>query len=373
MPIPVAELAKLFPLDSLRSETREELAREALVSEYARNDAVFRVGDLDEETAYLIEGELRCNYLDGRVVAHVAGPGHGRYALNDAIPRRFTATVVSPRARILRLERRFVEKVITWDQLSRDPSYRFHDGAPGANAWVFRLLHSHAFVKLPTGNLERMFQRFEEVQAAPSEVIMREGDAPDYFYVIREGAASVSKVLDGSSQVVAYLREGDAFGEDALLSNAPRNATVRMMQGGRLMRLSKQAFEAVLKPPLVSWVLPAEAARLVKEGACLLDVRMPEEFSQRAIKSAINVPLYRLREDMPGMLNPGGRVVAYCNTGERSAAAAFILNSLGYTVHAMHGGLGAMLRMQQAVEASTEGAPGEGAGGSAGNAAVGAA
>jgi rhodanese-related sulfurtransferase len=213
---------------------------------------------------------------------------------------------------------------------------------------VFRLLHSHAFIRLPTGNLERMFQQFEEVTTKPGEIIMREGDAPDYFYVIREGTASVSKLLDGAQQVVAYLREGDTFGEDALLSNSPRNATVRMMQGGRLMKLSKASFESVLKPPMVAWVLPAEAAKLVQEGAMLRDVRMPEEFAQRAIAGATNVPLYRLREDMPSKLDPGKRVVVYCNTGERSAAAAFVLNSQGYTVHALHGGLGAMLRMQTA-------------------------
>ena len=352
MSIPVAELSKLFPLDALRPETREQLAREAAVGEYRRGEIVFRAGDLDEDTVYLLEGELRCNYPDGRVVAHVAGTGHGRYSLNDAVPRRFTAEVVSPRARVLRLERRFVEKIITWDQLSRDPGYRFNDSSPGANAWIFRLLHSHAFIKLPTGNLEKMFQRFEEVPVTASEVVMREGDPPDNFYVIREGTAAVSKMLDGAPQVVAYLREGDIFGEDALLANAPRNATVRMLQGGRLMKLSKAAFETVLKPPLVAWVLPAEAARLVKEGARLVDVRMPEEFAQRAITGATNIPLYRLREEMPSVMSPGGRVVVYCNTGERSAAAAFILNSLGYTVHALHGGLGAMLRLQAAAEAA---------------------
>jgi rhodanese-related sulfurtransferase len=145
--------------------------------------------------------------------------------------------------------------------------------------------------------------------------------------------------------VVAYLREGDTFGEDALLSNLPRNATVRMMQGGQLMRLSREAFEAVLKPPMLSWVLPAEAARLVQAGAALVDVRMPDEHAQRAIEGSANVPLYRLREDVAGVLPFGARVVVYCNTGERSAAASFVLKRLGYDVSALHGGLGAMLRL----------------------------
>ena len=348
MPLSAKELEKLFPLDALRPDTREQLGLEAAVSDYSRGEVIFNAGDIDEDTIYVLDGEVRLEYPDGRVNVHAAGTTHGRYSLNEAMPRRFTAKVVTSRAKVLRLERRFLEKIITWDQVSRDPSYRFHEATPGANAWVFRLLHSHAFIRLPTGNLERMFQQFEEHLVKPGEIIMREGDAPDYFYVIREGTASVSKLLDGTQQVVAYLREGDTFGEDALLSNSPRNATVRMMQGGRLMKLSKASFESVLKPPMVAWVLPAEAAKLVQEGAMLLDVRMPEEFAQRAIAGATNVPLYRLREDMPSKLDPGKRVVVYCTTGERSAAAAFVLNSQGYTVHALHGGLGAMLRMQTA-------------------------
>ena len=249
---------------------------------------------------------------------------------------------------VWRLDRRYLEKLITWDQLSRDDNYRHFGSSPGGNNWVFRLLRSQAFTRLPTGNIEKMFQMFQPVNVKASEVVMREGDAPDYFYVVREGTASVSKYLDGAPQVVAYLREGDTFGEDALLSNLPRNATVRMMQGGQLMRLSREQFEAVLKPPMLSWVLPAEAARLAQAGATLVDVRMPEEHEQRAIDGSLNVPLYRLREDIANLVPSGSRVVVYCNTGERSAAAAFVLKRLGYEVSALHGGLGAMLRLMAA-------------------------
>ncbi|MGH8108751.1 MAG: cyclic nucleotide-binding domain-containing protein [Arenimonas sp.] len=349
-----SDLAKLFPLESLRNETREQLGRDAVVSQYSRHEYVFEAGSVDDDTVYLLEGELQCEYPDGRKVAHVATAQHGRYPLNDAIPRRFAAKVTSSKAKILKLDRRFLEKIITWDQVSRSESYKHFDSTPGANSWVFRLLNSHAFLKLPTGNIEKMFQRFEEIKALPGEIIMREGDAPDYFYVIREGTASVSKYLDGAPQVVAYLREGDIFGEDALLANVPRNATVRTMQGGRLMRLKKEDFEAVLKPPMVHWVLPADAARLVKDGAIILDVRMPEEYAQRGIDDAVNIPLYRLREDAGLALPTGSHLVVYCNTGERSAAAAFILNGLGYTVHALHGGLGAMQRMLAASQAAAE-------------------
>ncbi|MFN3965205.1 MAG: cyclic nucleotide-binding domain-containing protein [Silanimonas lenta] len=347
MPVSSQELASLFPLESLRPESRQYLAREALEITAGRGERVFEAGDIDEDTVYVTRGAVRCDYPDGRSTLHQADSlVHGRYPLNDAVPRRFRATVHSREARLLRLNRRQVEKLIAWDQISRQPQFRFFDPRPNGNEWAYRLLQAPAFRRLPTGNLEKLFQLLAEQPVAPGEVVMNEGDPPGDFYVIRQGTASVTKTLDGAPKVVAYLAEGDAFGEDGLLSNQPRNATVRMLQGGQLLRLSRSDFEAVLKPPVIRWLLPAEAARKAQEGAIVLDVRLPEEVAQRSIAGALNIPLARLREEAPAQLPPGRPVIVYCNTGERSAAAAFVLSRLEFEVAAIHGGLSAMLRLQ---------------------------
>ncbi len=47
---------------------------------------------------------------------------------------------------------------------------------------------------------------------------------------------------------------GDAFGEEALLSDAKRNANVTMETNGALMRLSKDDFNELLKEPMLSWL-----------------------------------------------------------------------------------------------------------------------
>ena len=57
-------------------------------------------------------------------------------------------------------------------------------------------------------------------------------------------------------------------------------------------------------------------------------------------------------------LPPGRPVIVYCNTGERSAAAAFVLSRLEYEVSAIHGGLAAMLRLQAQQQAMAEAAKG---------------
>jgi rhodanese-related sulfurtransferase len=223
------------------------------------------------------------------------------------------------------------------------------DVNPEGNRWVFRLLQSKALRKLPVSNIERLFTRFQEMQVENGQTIIREGDDGDYFYVLKEGAAAVSQLQDSGESVVAYLVRGDSFGEDALLSNNVRNATVTMMKDGKLMRLSKSDFSELLKQPVVEWVSPGKASISVRSGAGVIDVRTKEEFEERAIKGAVNMPLSRLREHA-SELDKSKRYIAYCNTGERSAAAAFVLNKLGFEAAALQGGLSAMVRQMDQIK-----------------------
>ena len=343
MTINTSDLAKLYPLDKLRAENLEQLAREASSDEAGRGAVLFQAGDSDEETIFLLSGRVRGIYPDGRKKDIDASTLQGRYALGDLQPRRFTATVTSLSAALVRIDRRYLEKIQTWDQLSRTENFRYYDPSPEANRWVFRLLQSRALHKLPSGNIERMFQHFEEIEVRVGDVIIREGDAADFYYVIKDGAATVTKRLETGSAVVAYLVRGDTFGEDALLASTLRNATVTMIKDGKLMRLSKKAFEEVMKPPAVDWLSPGMASIMARQGAVVVDVRMKEEHVRRAIKDAISVPLYTLRETVANF-DKSKKYIVYCNTGERSAAAAFILGKLGFEVYALQGGISGMIR-----------------------------
>lgn len=348
MPVEASQLKHLYPLDSMRAEHLDELCKEADWVELPRGAVLFSAGDTDETTYYLLAGEVRGEYPDGRVKTTQAGGEslQGRYAIGDLQPRRFTASIASAGATLVRFERRFLEKIITWDQVTRSENFKAFDRSPEGNRWVFRLLQSKALRKLPAGNIERLFTSFEEVTVRNGQTIIREGDDGDYFYVIKEGAAAVSQMLDTGPSVVAYLVRGDSFGEDALLSNNVRNASVTMMKDGRLMRLAKHHFTELLKQPVVEWATPGKASILVRQGAGVIDVRMTEEFDERAIKGALNMPLFRLRE-FASQLEKGRKYVVYCNTGERSAAAAFILQKLGFDACALQGGLSAMIKQAE--------------------------
>ena len=345
MSIDASQLKHLYPLDSLRPEHLEVIAGEAESAEFGQGHVLFRAGDADEITYYLLSGMVSGDYPDGKRKDINAESLQGRYPIGDLMPRRFTATILSLTATVVSIDRRFLERLITFDQLTRSSNFKLLDKNPDGNRWIFRLLQNNAMRRVPAGNLERLFSRFEEISVKENQTIIREGDDGDYFYVIKDGAASVLQSADGDPAVVAYLVRGDSFGEDALLSNSVRNASITMMKAGKLMRLGKSDFSELLKQPTVEWLTPGKASILVRQGAGVIDVRLPEEFEERAIKGSMNMPLYRLREYAPD-LDKEKSYVCYCNTGERSAAAAFILTKLGFEAFALAGGLSGMVKQK---------------------------
>lgn len=74
-----------------------------------------------------------------------------------------------------------------------------------------------------------------------------------------------------------------------------------------------------------------EARELVKEGALIVDVRTPQEFSERHLDGAINVPV----DELPGRLEElsgSEKVLVYCRSGARSARAAVVIAESGKQV-----------------------------------------
>jgi CRP-like cAMP-binding protein len=81
---------------------------------------------------------------------------------------------------------------------------------------------------------------------APGNVVLRQGDPGDKFYLIRRGEAEVLARRDGADHPVAVLDEGRFFGEQALITGEPRNATVRAKTELELCSLNKDEFHKVM-------------------------------------------------------------------------------------------------------------------------------
>src|SRR6218665_1584147 len=77
---------------------------------------------------------------------------------------------------------------------------------------------------------------------------------------------------------------------------------------------------------------PVDYAELVKNGAVIIDVRTPAEYSSGHIKGSQNIPLNNL-PDKASRLKKDVTVITCCASGMRSASAKNILQSKGYTVY----------------------------------------
>ena len=331
-------LRDLIPLNALSEERFKEVTGSLSIEDISAGSYLFGEGDRDNRSIYLLDGVISFIDTSGRVTAVVsAGTDPARYPIANQQPRIITARVAT-KSVIATIDSTLLDVMLTLDQsTATDPGGVCIETGED---WMTRVLQSDAFIKLPPADIQRLLQTLQSVVVSAGDVIIRQGDEGDYFYILREGSCSVTRLASGEGWDVplAELGKGDCFGEEALVSDATRNATVTMLTDGTLMRLSKKDFVELLKKPLVHHIDYELATNVVKDGGVWLDVRLPDEHSKYAFEGSQNVPLATIR-DKASALSSGNKYVIYCDTGRRSAAAAFLLSQRGLDVCILDGGL----------------------------------
>jgi len=334
-----ALLKSFVPPSALNAENFQELSDKATVEEVGAGKTIFSQGDTDKKTIYLIDGELTMTTDSGESTTVRSGTQAAIHPLANFQPRRHTA-VAKSNCKITRLDSDLLDILMTWDQMSGIQVDEIHtDEEEEGGDWMTRILQSKAFLQVPAGNIQAMFMRIQEVPAKAGDVIIKQGDEGDFYYVIKSGECKVTRTSKtGSELTLATLKGGDAFGEEALLSDAKRNANILMATDGMLMRLSKEDFNELLKEPMLTWVTREEGDEMVKNGAVWLDVRLDTEYKNDGIEGSINIPLFMLRIKV-ATLSEDKKYILYCDTGRRSSAAAFLLSERGLDAACLKCGL----------------------------------
>jgi rhodanese-related sulfurtransferase len=243
--------------------------------------------------------------------------------------------------------------LVTWDQAAHPLALRANgdvsDWRSMSGIFDARRLTLGVFANLPAANIESLLTCFKRQAVKRGEVIVRQGEPGDYYYVIERGRALVTREVGGARVDLAELDVGDAFGEEALIAETVRNASVTMLTDGELLRLDNADFVRLLREPLLQRIDAREAERRVAAGAVWLDVRFPAEYRDDGLPGALNIPLNELRDALAN-LPTDKEYVAYCQTGRRSSAAAFLLSQRGFHASLLDGGL-KMMRAKDEVSA----------------------
>ena len=348
-------LASLEPIAAFSATRLRELLDYCHTEIITQGVNPFMDNSLRGQSVYLIAGELELLYQDGNRVRVSAQSEWAKHPLGKRQPEIVTATALCD-SQLLRIDDELLDRMMTWDQVS---SHALHPEAPenlaredlesrrafGSTMFSAENLQHGPFAHLPAANIGELIKRIETMVVWSDDVIVREGDAGDYYYLIDTGHAVVTRQVGGVELQLAELQAGDVFGEEALISETRRNATVTMKSNGVLLRLGRVDFLHLLQEPLLHQVDFAHAQQAVDEGALWLDVRHPPEYRYDRLAGALNVPLNDIRNAI-GVLDHAKKYIAYCQSGRRSAAAAFILAQAGYEVQVLAGGLWAVPHTQ---------------------------
>lgn len=332
------------PTASLTPSDRADLARYSRVSSYRSGEVVCRLPGRDSSVAYLLKGEVEVRAGDGiRGVA--AGTPTARRALNGQSLHE-GLVVCKDSCEVLLVDRERLDLLLTWAQTGTVEVTELQGTARDAEGtdWMTALLQSPAFLRVPPANIAQLFTSMQPQHFAAGETIIRQGDEGDCYYVITEGRVQVVREADDglNEDELGQLSVGRGFGEEALLSGQPRNATVRALTRATVMRLDKKDFVRLLQAPVLQEMDLSQCAREVQ----LLDVRLPDEFAQGHLAGAINVPLARIRDSVGGLDRSRVHAV-YCDTGRRSASATYLLCERGIDARLVRGGV-ALNQMNEA-------------------------
>ena len=121
-------------------------------------------------------------------------------------------------------------------------------------------------------------------RSGDEELIIREGSNADSFYIIRTGRVAITKRFeDGTNMVIAVHREGDFFGEMALLDEGPRSASAVALEPTELLEISRRDFAVLLrKAPLLAFAMMRELSNRLRGTGTLMVSQLEHKNAQLA-------------------------------------------------------------------------------------------
>ncbi|MES0327467.1 MAG: cyclic nucleotide-binding domain-containing protein [Gammaproteobacteria bacterium] len=336
--ITTRDLGNYHPLDTLNPENLREICDKLVIAEIHKGDNIFIQGDAKADHIFLHEGAVELAENRKVVKTLEAGTEDTRTALAHIIPRNFTA-IAKTNVVVFMIDSDLLDMMLTWDQTG---SFQVEDlSSEESDDWMSRILNTEAFRRIPPANIQAIFTSLEDIEVNPGDAVIKQGEPGDYFYIVKSGRCMVSRRMPGQDKDIklAELEAGTSFGEEALISDAERNATIVMLSKGVLSRLSKEQFLSLLNEPMLDIVdFDTAKEKAGSDNSEWLDVRLPNEFNSAHIKTATHLPLIFLRMKID-TLDKNKNYILYCDTGRRSSSASYILNERGFNTSILKNGL----------------------------------
>ena len=202
--------------------------------------------------------------------------------------------------------------------------------------WTEIFLQSALAANIPAQLMMQLFSELDDVTVAAGEIIVKEGSEGDYFYIVKSGYANViTNDLGPFSGKVIVMAVGDYFGDEALVADTMRNASVVMETNGVLGRLSRKSFNELIKKPLIRLISEDDFNAIGHANLMFLDVRLAAEYRHGHYEKAKNYPIAYIRKHLETFERDSGYVItAECQ--RRSELAVYLMRQAGYDVYLLN-------------------------------------
>ncbi|MGI1677374.1 MAG: cyclic nucleotide-binding domain-containing protein [Cellvibrionaceae bacterium] len=331
-------LLQLFtPFDSLTLDQLERIAPLCRIENFSKGSFLIKRGKKLPVVSYLVSGSV--DLVDASFTSEVITDADSRHCYPLSQPESDDGiSPVSAKAKtdteVLVVEHEAFELLKNWQEdisatlLPNIIEEGSKDGEEQID-WMSSLLDSPLFDQVPPTQLQKLFSLFKAVVFSAGDDVIKEGDEGDYFYVIETGIAKIHNRQQGD---IAVLEAGNFFGEEALVGETIRNASITMESDGVLMQLSKEHFKSLLQEPLIRYVDTAELQQKMKDeiDCKLLDIRLPVEYRKFHVHESTNIPLSSLRNKI-SEFDQGTTYVLTDDGGKRSEVAAHLLCQAGFS------------------------------------------
>lgn len=168
-----------------------------------------------------------------------------------------------------------------------------------------RIQSMHLFVELKDEQIAEIATWFTPEYFQEGEVVFSDGDLGDRFYIILQGRVGVTRVVARETEETAVLQEGDFFGEEALLFDEPRSATVTAAAPVTLLQLDREQFDRLLRdfPEVRANLFRAAQTRRIIRSRRFDWLREDEVIHQIARKHVAILFFYLLGPLLVGLLS----------------------------------------------------------------------
>ena len=174
-------IRQLVPINELLTSSQSKIIDQSQVQSFAEESYIFKQGDEDEYSYYLLDGELEMQAMEEASFNVITKEDRAKYPLAQVQPRKYSAKALSS-VKVLQFNRNFLEGILAQEKSTVASSDLEADESESEEAldWMSLILQSSFFSKIPAANIQQLFVMLQPVNKRAGDAVIKQGDAGDY-------------------------------------------------------------------------------------------------------------------------------------------------------------------------------------------------